>query len=377
MEYIDPTTGKPYEFSLDTVTPYTAPETFTPAEAPVMTSEYTSTATPEVAPYKAPSYTPSTESTVAGQMEGLLSSSSPYMEAARASGIETANTRGLLNTSMAGEASQKAAIESALPIAQQDATTFGEAGLTGYQGLIQSGLSTQEYGQEAAKTNVQAGASAKLSAQEATQTAIQTAYNAAVTAGISAQEATQTAGLEGYRAALTAGLSEQDAVEALIQAGYDSELASQISAQEAAQAQSLEAIVQEGANLRQQVELAANETIAAMELTSQEQRSLADSVTSLGDEFMVQLTSVQSNPDLTDEAKTGIIATLQDSYKTTIDTTASVYGAEVDWSAFDETFVAEETPTTGTDTYTDPNTGQEYPLDENGHIAFVTPTVSA
>ena len=49
--------------------------------------------------------------TVAGQMEGLLAADSPYMESARSSGETYAATRGLLNSSLAGEASQNAAIK--------------------------------------------------------------------------------------------------------------------------------------------------------------------------------------------------------------------------------------------------------------------------
>lgn len=126
------------ELSLDTVEPYVPGQT-------QISPEYTE---PEV-------YEPGEEGTVAGQMTGILSSGSPYMEAARKSGERTAHKRGLLNTSLAGEASQKAAIESALPIAQQDAATVSKAG-----------LQKQAFGEQAALTDIQAGASYQLSAQE-------------------------------------------------------------------------------------------------------------------------------------------------------------------------------------------------------------------
>lgn len=103
-------------------------------------------------------FQPGPESTVAGQMEGLLAKESPYMQAARTKGLEHANSRGLLNSSLAGEASQKAAIESALPIAQQDASTYSQAG-----------LSKQEFDQDQAMVDIQAAASSQLSAQEAAQ----------------------------------------------------------------------------------------------------------------------------------------------------------------------------------------------------------------
>ena len=62
--------------------------------------------------------------TVAGQMDSLLSKDNPYMKRAESKGLQVANSRGLLNSSIAAEASQAAAIDAALPIAQQDASTY-------------------------------------------------------------------------------------------------------------------------------------------------------------------------------------------------------------------------------------------------------------
>lgn len=60
---------------------------------------------------------------VSNQLTGLLSSNSPYMDQARLSGLNTAASRGLLNSSIAAGNSQAAAIQAGLPIAQQDAST--------------------------------------------------------------------------------------------------------------------------------------------------------------------------------------------------------------------------------------------------------------
>ncbi len=62
--------------------------------------------------------------TVAGQMETLLSKDSPYMTRARTSAMQYANSRGLVNSSMAAGAGEAAAIDRALPIASQDANTY-------------------------------------------------------------------------------------------------------------------------------------------------------------------------------------------------------------------------------------------------------------
>lgn len=61
---------------------------------------------------------------VEDRLTGLLQSDSPYMTAARQRGIETANSRGLLNSSIAGGNAEREAISAALPIASQDAQTI-------------------------------------------------------------------------------------------------------------------------------------------------------------------------------------------------------------------------------------------------------------
>jgi len=71
----------------------------------------------------------SPESTVSGQLQGLLDADSAYMKTAERRAKEQAASLGLLGSSMAVGATQRAAIESALPIAQQDAKTFAAAGL--------------------------------------------------------------------------------------------------------------------------------------------------------------------------------------------------------------------------------------------------------
>ena len=59
--------------------------------------------------------------TVQGQMQDIMSQDNNLMRQARTQGLQQANQRGLLNSSMAVGASQDAMARQALPIAQQDA----------------------------------------------------------------------------------------------------------------------------------------------------------------------------------------------------------------------------------------------------------------
>lgn len=71
--------------------------------------------------------TVNTNETVAGQLDSLLKADSPLMTTARTSAKQYANSRGLINSTMAAQAGEQAAINTALPIAQQDASVFGQA----------------------------------------------------------------------------------------------------------------------------------------------------------------------------------------------------------------------------------------------------------
>ena len=158
--------------------------------------------------------------TVAGQLESLLSSGSPYLEQARTGAAQTANARGLLNTSMAAGAGEAAAIDRALPIATADATTYGTAarenqGYTNTAGQFNaaakntSNLSAQQAAQQEGLIGAQAKHTSNLSAQEAKQQTGLINTQAKNTSNLSAQEATQQAGLIGTQADAQARLQKQ------------------------------------------------------------------------------------------------------------------------------------------------------------------------
>ena len=65
--------------------------------------------------------------TVQGQLGTMLNSNSTYMNAAQEGAKQQANKSGLLNSSLAATAGQKAAIEAALPVATADAAKYGAA----------------------------------------------------------------------------------------------------------------------------------------------------------------------------------------------------------------------------------------------------------
>lgn len=69
--------------------------------------------------------TVSPDQTVQGQLEQIINKGSPMMTMAETRAKQAMNARGLMNSSMAVQAGQQAVIDSAMPIAQQDASRHG------------------------------------------------------------------------------------------------------------------------------------------------------------------------------------------------------------------------------------------------------------
>lgn len=65
--------------------------------------------------------------TVQGQLQALLDPNSPLIQQARTHALENANSRGLLNSSIAATGADEAAYAAAIPIATTDAATYNNA----------------------------------------------------------------------------------------------------------------------------------------------------------------------------------------------------------------------------------------------------------
>lgn len=74
---------------------------------------------------------------VENRLNGLLSSNSPYIRNARQRGVEYAASRGNVNSSIAAGASQRAALEAAMPIAESDAGAYRDANRGNFESLSQ------------------------------------------------------------------------------------------------------------------------------------------------------------------------------------------------------------------------------------------------
>jgi hypothetical protein len=94
------------------------------------------------------------DETVEHRLTGLLARDNPYIQVNEDAAYRRANARGIMDSSMGIQAGRAAAIEAGLPIASQDAATFGTAAGQNQQYLNQmemerQGNETSRYGADA------------------------------------------------------------------------------------------------------------------------------------------------------------------------------------------------------------------------------------
>jgi hypothetical protein len=77
--------------------------------------------------------------TVAGQLRGLLDENSPLLQRAQQKGMRAANSRGLMNSTMAASAGTEALMSQAMQIATPDAGTYTAAARDNQSALNQAG----------------------------------------------------------------------------------------------------------------------------------------------------------------------------------------------------------------------------------------------
>lgn len=95
-----------------------------PVTAGLMSAGTVSAPSANASTYSANTLNVDRKSTVQGQLDDMLTKGSPLMKTAETAAIQGMNKRGLMNSSMAVQAGQQAVISSALPVAQQDASTY-------------------------------------------------------------------------------------------------------------------------------------------------------------------------------------------------------------------------------------------------------------
>lgn len=218
--------------------------------------------------------------TVAGQVKGLLSSGSPLLKAAESNSLRASNQRGLMNSSIAAGEGTKAMIETAAPIAAQDASTYAA-----------SGLSAQNANQDLNKTSFDTQMSSYLKSQDLYNTKETQAQQGDINKTLQAQQGDINKTLQAQKDKATSDLQM--------------------------------ALKQIDANL--DIE----------KIASNDRSAFASSVAPIMQQYQTAYTNIQSQPDsvLSSTAKASAIADLTAMYRPQLESLSNIYGYEVQWES--------------------------------------------
>lgn len=194
-----------------------------PAAQPGMLTTQAMPAASPAAP-SAAQWTPGKDATVQGQLAGVLDAGGPLMDRATTRANQQMNARGLLNSSIAVGAGQSALYDAALPIASQDAQTFGRAGEFNASAANQAGLQREGFKQQTSLQDADFGQQTKTQAAD-----LASRYNLAnmdvqSRATLQAADAANQQKLQVANAALQTGLQASDAAVKQSMQAYDAAL---------------------------------------------------------------------------------------------------------------------------------------------------------
>ena len=104
--------------------------------------------------------------TVRGQLTSLIAEDSPYLQSAKNYALSGMNDRGLVSSSLAVGAAQRAAIDAATPIAGQDAQTYTASGVAAQNANAAVNKTAYDAALKNQAVNLEAGYSASLQKQK-------------------------------------------------------------------------------------------------------------------------------------------------------------------------------------------------------------------
>lgn len=297
--------------------------------------------------------------TVQGQLENLLSSTSPVLQQARDRAIVQSASRGLQNSTLAAQAGTEALISAATPIAATDAATYSDRakgnqtaqntfGQQQQQFEQQQQLSTQDHLQRLAEQAQagdinsrlqleQAGYNSELSAQENLQRLEQLTKEGDIQASLALQQFNFTTLLEAQKQGYAIELSNQQFQQnqELLVTEYTQKAG--LSAQEAQQ---------EIARLNQQHEntlveiaaqVAANGTADAAKWTRDLQQGYLNAVTQRQMAASQEIAAIYQTPGLTSSQQTYAVSLAQARLSTDMNAIASYFQQTPGWPTTENT----------------------------------------
>jgi hypothetical protein len=275
---------------------------------------------PPIDPNKFINTQPQVDDTVAGNVAKLASQDSVLNQMARTEGLKAANRRGLLNSSMAVNASQDAVLQNIMPIATQDAAQAFQKNQAARQFEYGMVGQTQQQGWQTAENIAQRGF---LGTQADLDRDLQSTLQANQ---INANDALQirqiasTEGIESANRALQKALQETDIQFRMSEGKLDREAAV------AAQERDIAFKKSESA-----LDRSLQEQIAKWNLSSNDRNAAAQMLTSMESMYQNSYASIMANTNLDSRTRTSYLTAAKNMRDTQINMVEQMYNVDLKW----------------------------------------------
>lgn len=240
------------------------------------------------------------ETSVANRMTGLLHKDTAYMQQAKAQGLQAANRRGLLHSSMAVQAAEAARIDRALPIASQDAAQANQRVMQGRD------IQASELGQKR-----------QIASTEGLATADRTSRETLTREGFAHERDSQAADIAGRERMLGTELASRERLQG-------SELASR------ERMQGLDNAVRQQ---MQALDVSSQERIAKMNVLSDERNRAAGLAASLEMSYSDMLARIMANPDIPAETRQEYMDHANRVRESNLALVEQFYNVDLEWEA--------------------------------------------
>jgi hypothetical protein len=260
------------------------------------------------------------DDTVAGQVAKLTAQDSTLNQMARTEGLKAANRRGLLNSSMAVNASQDAVLQNVLPIASQDAAQAFQKNQAAKQFEYGMVGQTQQQGWQTAENIAQRGflgtqADLDRDLQQTLQAKQITANDVALVKQIASTE-----GIESANRALQKALQEADIQFRMSEGNLDR------AAAVAAQDKDIAFKRSESA-----LDRSLQEQIAKWNLSSNDRNAAAQMLTNMETMYQNSYSSIMANTNLDSKTRTSYLAAAKSMRDTQINMVEQMYNVDLTW----------------------------------------------
>jgi len=285
--------------------------------------------------------------TAAGRLGSMLDSGSPLMERAATQGRQMANQRGLLNSSMAAEASQGAMIDRAQPFAMQDSNNLMQnarqnAAAQNEQAMLQSStladsfLNNQQFQQQGALQqqdyDIRSGLAQQQSGLQAQRDAQQFGYEQSLIdqqADIQEQRDIRLADLDRQQTELQAELNEAAAQNDFGRQQQLTDQQAQIQEErdELLFSQDLDRTAQEYGLRSDMLEQEGQQAMENLYGTSLANAwgVMGNNVTDIVAQSMIEINDIQSNPNIEPDDKTEMIDQIKAARDSDVEFQAELY----------------------------------------------------